>query len=249
MKLLKEICPFPFGVCSFEMLKERLINCRKREQLPQNARSVIVFAFPYKVKEEKPFNISRYAAVKDYHKVLEKYLENYCCALKKEFPLNDFVWFADNSPIPEVYAGALADVGVIGKNGLLITKEYGSFVFLGEIVTDLALSYKKEVNECANCGLCERFCPVSLNKENCISKITQQKKELSGEQKRLIKQNGSIWGCDICAEHCPHNKNVKLTPIKEFICSYRDSFTENEDSSERPYLWRGKDVIIRNNNL
>ena len=246
MNLLKEICPFPFSVCSFGAVSDKLINCRKKAEIPENAKSIIMFAFPYKVKNEKPLNISRYAAVTDYHEVVENILNNYCSALKKEFSDNEFVPFVDNSPIPEVYAGALSGLGVKGKNGLLITKEYGSFVFIGEIVTDLYIESKENYAECINCGLCEKVCPVSLNKENCISKITQQKKEPDKEQIALIKESGSVWGCDICAEICPMNKDKKLTDIKEFVNSYRDFFTPEEDEAHRPYNWRGKEYVIRN---
>lgn len=249
MNILKEICPFPFGVCSFDEVKDKLINCRKISEIPENAKSIIVFAFPYKVKEEKPLNISRYAAVTDYHVVVENFLNSYCSALKKEFKNNAFVPFVDNSPIPEVYAGAVSGLGVKGKNGLLITKEYGSFVFLGEIVTDLHIQSESNYKECIDCGLCKKLCPVSLNKEICISKITQQKKDLSEEQIALIKENGSVWGCDICAENCPLNKGKKLTNIEEFVNSYRNSFKNTEDSANRPYNWRGKEVILRNNLL
>ncbi len=249
MKLLKDICPFPFSVCSFTAVKDKLLNCRKKADIPENAKSIIIFAFPYKVKNEKPLNLSRYAAVKDYHEVVENFLNGYCIALKKEFPQNSFVPFVDNSPIPEVYAGAVSGLGVRGKNGLLIVKEYGSFVFLGEIVTDLHIESKNDYKECVNCGLCEKLCPVSLNKENCISKITQQKKELNAEQIALIKKCGSVWGCDICSESCPMNKGAKTTDIEEFVNSYRNSFCKNEDSFGRPYNWRGKEVITRNFDL
>ena len=118
---------------------------------------------------------------------------------------------------------------------------------LEEVIT--CITESNDYKECINCGLCQRLCPVSLNKENCISKITQQKKELSKGQMTLIKENGSVWGCDICSENCPMNKDKKLTTIEEFINSYRDSFSPDEDQTNRPYNWRGKKVIIRNFNL
>ena len=64
-----------FAVCDFSFVKDKLINCRAKGRLPKNAKSIIMAAFPYKVKNEKPLNISRYAAVKDYHIVCKEMLE------------------------------------------------------------------------------------------------------------------------------------------------------------------------------
>ena len=61
-----------------------------------------------------------------------------------------------------------------------------------------------------------------------------------------IRQNNSVWGCDICSEVCPLNANAQNTYITEFIDGYRDSFVLGEDSSDRAYTWRGTDVINRN---
>ena len=249
MKEISEIIKFPFGVCSFSLLKDSLINCRNINRIPNNAQSVIIVAFPYKVKEEKPLNISRYAAVCDYHTVVEKYLEAFVKSLLEKYPNNKFVCFTDNSPIPEVYAGAVSGLGVKGKNGLLITKEYGSFVFLGEIVTDLYIESENRYSECINCGVCLKICPVHLNKEKCLSAVTQKKKDLNAEEQRLIRDNGSIWGCDICAEICPMNTDQGLSDIKEFINSYRNEYVLGEKSEDRAYNWRGEEVIKRNFSL
>lgn len=249
MNRIKDILGIPFGVCSFSAVENRLINCRKKAEIPKDAKSIILFTFPYKVKEEKPENISRYAAVADYHPIVEERLKNLVNALSKAFPDNAFVPFADNSPIPEVYCAAAAGLGVIGKNGLLITKEYGSFVFIGEVVTNLQLETENKVQGCINCGACLKACPVGLNKEKCLSAVTQKKKELTEEEKRLLKENGSAWGCDICAEVCPMNKGKALTNIEEFINTYRSFYSPDESPENRPYMWRGKAVIDRNNEL
>lgn len=233
------------GICSFENIKDRLIDCRKKAEIPQNAKSVILFTFPYKVKEEKPLNISRYAAVSDYHTLAAEILNKYCQKLKETYKNNAFVSFADNSPVPEVYASVKAGLGVLGKNGLLITKEYGSFVFIGEIVTDLEIEAQNLNKTCINCGVCEKVCPVSLDKEKCLSKVTQQKK-ITKEEENLIKENDCVWGCDICSDVCPMNKGVKTTDIEEFITSYRNAYLSGEDTKNRPYMWRGKEVIERN---
>ena len=249
MKALTDILKTDFGVCSFDSVKDRLLNCRKKAEIPENAQSVILFVFPYKIKEEKPENISRYAAVRDYHPIIEKKLSEYISLLSKEFPHNTFVPFVDNSPFPEVFCASNAGLGVIGKNGLLITEKYGSFVFIGEIATDLLLPATNKAKNCMNCGLCKNACPVGLDKSLCISKITQKKQPLTEEEQKLVIKGKSAWGCDICAEVCPLNKNKALSNIDEFINSYRNSYTEGEDPQNRPYMWRGEAVIKRNSRL
>ncbi len=234
------------GVCAFSEIKDKLLPCRNLSLIPKGAKSVILFTFPYKVKENAPQNVCRYAAVPDYHEVCKEMLDGYCKILSEKYGGYSFVPFIDNSPIPEVLAGAVAGLGVMGKNGLLITKDYGSFVFVGEIVTDLDVKTKNQYAECENCGLCEKICPVGLDKEKCLSALTQKKGELTKEEQKLIKQSECLWGCDICAEICPMNKSKGLTQIKPFVKGYRDCYQENEDITGRAYAWRGEKVIKRN---
>ncbi len=233
--------------CEFEFVKGHLLPCRAAERLPENAQTIILAAFPYRVKAQLPTNISRYAAVKDYHIVCENILNGIKEKLEKQFPKNRFEIFVDNSPIPEVAAGVHSGLGVRGKNGLLINKKYGSFVFIGEIVTDLKIKEDKGDKKCLDCSRCKSACPVSLQKQDCLSSVNQQKKELNESQKAQIRQNGCIWGCDICSEVCPMNEGVQYSNIKEFINSYRDSFSPDEDRRDRAYNWR-KNVIDRNYN-
>ncbi len=242
-------CDFEYGVCDFSLVADKLINCRNIEKLPKNAKSIILFAFPYKIKDEKPKNISRYAAITDYHTVVINYLNNIIADLKKEYPHNEFVAFCDNSPVPEVFAAVNSGLGVKGKNGLLINDKYGSFVFIGEIVTDLYIEGTSEYNECINCGKCEKMCPVSLNKEKCLSAVTQKKKDLTEDEVNKMILGGCIWGCDICSEVCPMNNNKGKSNIEEFINSYRNEYVLGEDSKDRPYAWRGEGVIKRNYNI
>ena len=117
------------------------------------------------------------------------------------FPENSFSAFVDNSPIPEVKTAALAGLGVVGENGLLITEEFGSWVFIGEIVTDLFIECEeREIKSCIKCGKCKKVCPA---KNECLSAVSQKKGELSSEEERLLKENNIVWGCDICQEVCP----------------------------------------------
>ncbi len=240
---------FEWRIANFKDIENHLIECRARRRIPKNAKSIIMVAFPYKVEEEPPKNISRYAAVPDYHTVCGEMLNLAVENLRKNFKENSFEWFLDNSPIPEVFTANLCGLGVMGKNGLLIHKEYGSFVFLGEIVTDLDIPFQKGGEKCLDCGECSRACEHIPLKENCLSAVNQQKNPLSSEKLKQIKSSGIVWGCDKCSEVCPMNKNAKITYIEEFKKGYRNSFTLSESREGRAYNWRGKEVIERNFNL
>ena len=233
------------GFCAFNSVKEHLLDCRAKSRIPKGAKTVIICAFPYKVKDEPPKFLSRYAAVTDYHTVVGEFLENACKKLNQKYKENQFEWFCDNSPIPEVHTAAEAGLGVKGDNGLLITKQYGSFVFLGEIVTDLEIDCKNQYTECSHCGKCKKECPVALEKPNCLSNLSQKKK-LTDAELEILRDNEILWGCDICQNACPKNQKAQNTDIPEFINGYRDEYVMGEDTTNRPYTWRGTDLINRN---
>lgn len=235
-----------YSFCAFGDIKDRILHCAAEKRIPENAETVIMFLFPYKVVNRPPENISRYAAVPDYHKVCGEKLKNASEKLKNAFPENRFEYFTDNSPIDEVYAASVAGLGLKGDNGLLITRKYGTYAFLGSVITDLKLPCYSEYAECIHCGKCRAACPVKLCKKDCLSAVSQKKGELSEWQKNLLRENGIIWGCDICADACPFNKYAQYTYIKEFDEGYREKYSFGEDSFDRPYNWRGPEVIKRN---
>ena len=244
----------PWGVCKFSEIKENLIQCRAKGRIPANSKSVIVYLFPYYLGEEnyKNLNISKYAVPYDYHIIAGDYLEKAVKALKEQYPENSFEFFCDNSPVPEVRAATLSGVGVRGENGLLINEKYGSFCFIGEIVTDLEItSTSATKTECLKCGKCKKACPDSalgdgFCKEKCLSHLTQKKGELDDKTIKIIKKNECIWGCDICQNTCPMNENISVTPIKEFLESGKSEYKSGDDLEKRAYSWRGRDVIERN---
>ena len=246
LEILKNAGIDDAGFCDFSFVKERLLECRAKKRLPENSQTVIMCVFPYKVKEEKPQLISRYAAVPDYHNVVGDYLLNASLELKKSFPQNNFACFTDNSPIPEVFSAATAGLGVRGDNGLLITPKYGSWIFLGEIVTDLKIECGNNYSECFHCGKCADACPKNKYNVECLSELSQKKRELEPQEQKAIKENGILWGCDICADVCPMNFNKEVSPLPEFASGYRDSFVMGENISGRAYEWRGEKVILRN---
>jgi epoxyqueuosine reductase QueG len=227
-----------------------IIPCRASSRLPKNAKAVISCAFPYYIKESGKRNLSYYACVCDYHTVVGNILNNACEKLRGETGEN-FASFTDNSPIPEVKAAVLSGIGVKGDNGLLITNKYGSYVFLGEIVTDLDLETSSFSGECSHCGRCRTECPTRngfYDKNSCLSSITQKKGVLSQEEDVMIKKSRIIWGCDICQLCCPMNKKISETNIESFRLSY-NSYADKDNilsAEDRAYLWRGKEVILRN---
>lgn len=245
-KILNRARIYEWSVCDFSDVEDYLINCRAIGRLPENPKSIIIAAFPYKVKAAPPKNISRYAAVPDYHSVCGRMLEIATQQLSVAFPINKFEYFLDNSPIPEVYTAAHAGLGVLGKNGLLIHKKYGSYVFLGEIVTDLQITPDTGGEICLDCGRCISACCSITSKQTCLSAVNQQKKGLTTAEIERIYTSGSCWGCDKCSEVCPMNKDAEPTYITEFLNGYRDSFSLDENREGRAYNWRGREVIERN---
>lgn len=247
-----------WGICSYDKIKSRLIECRAKNRLPENPKSVIVACFPYLLDEEsyRNRNISKYAVVEDYHNVAVNRLETAILKLRELYPENKFSAFADNSPIPEVKAACHAGLGVRGMNSLLITEKYGSYVFIGEIVTDLELEpADAEEKSCIKCGRCIIKCPSGalcengFQKELCLSEITQKKGELSEKEKHLLLECGCVWGCDICQDICPMNKNAARTEIEEFLSSPIAHISSGCSLEGRAYEWRGRKVIERNISL
>ena len=239
-----------FGVCAFADVKEHLLPCAAMRRLPEQAQSVLLCVFPYRFPDAENRELSYYACVPDYHIAAGTVLSDLAQALQTAYPAYQFACFADNSPIPEVYAAAKAGLGVIGKHGLLIHPQYGSYVFIGEIVTDMPLpATGGTVAYCEDCGACVTACHGAClpdSRKTCVSAITQKKGELSAAEIALIRKNGLVWGCDRCQEVCPHNKAAKIAPHPCFD-SFTPCFIENDpDFKKRAYAWRGQAVIRRN---
>lgn len=204
---------------------EKRVN--PRSLLPE-ARSVIVLGYNYyKPEAESPAppgfgKISNYAYGRDYHYVINERLQPLVELIEKNG--GNTVTCIDSKPVMERQLAERAGLGFIGKNTLLITKKYGSWIFLAEIITDMKLEYD-ENDGMVNCGTCRKCldaCPTDafpepwvLDSGRCISFLTiESKEEHPDELKKKIGDH--LFGCDICQTVCPFNKKTVETGEPEF---------------------------------
>ncbi len=243
------------GVCDFEEICPHLITCRAASRVPKNAKSVIMCIFPYRFISDEKRELSYYACVPDYHIAAGEVLSQAADALKAAFPTFEFVPFTDNSPIPEVYTAARAGLGMIGDHRLLIHPTFGSYVFLGEIVTDMQIPPTDgTVTYCEHCGACAAACHGKClpgdDRALCVSAVSQKKGDLTEKEITLLRESGLAWGCDTCQEACPHNQHAQINPHPCFT-DYTPTLLQSDDPrfSTRAYAWRGKAVPYRNKEL
>ncbi len=252
------------GITLFAPIKlesEQIFRAYKLEKgglNPQKPLFAVILAVPYLTEQKKP-NISAYAVPRDYHLFFKDLFSELLPRLEASFPNNHFCGFADDSPIDERTVAAMAGLGMLGKNGTLITERYSSYVFLGEVITDLPIAEVKTypITHCENCGACTAVCPKGAIGV-CLSALTQKKGILTEEEQQAIIQYGSAWGCDRCQEVCPHTKQaIENRTIYTEIPFFKSNLIPNLSSklienmseaefSARAYSWRKKETVLRN---
>lgn len=233
----------------------------------EDGKTIISIAFPYydgTQSEDNGFSI--YTKRYDYHRVVNQYLSKICAFI--ESMGGKAAGFVDSNTLPERYIAYLAGVGFIGKNNMIITEKYGSYVFLGEIITDLEFLCEdtrtfaeiQEYKECGDCKRCRTVCPTKsindhrINPNICLSYLTQ-KKDITEKEIALLK--GNVFGCDICQLGCPYNESAEPSKIVEFqeldfmsedtkVFAGMDNKYFKENVSKTSCGWRGKNVIRRN---
>jgi len=194
--------------------------------LMDGARSIVSLALNYYTEPEPAdapgfAKISRYARFRDYHKVIKKKLDLLAKAIVEHYPSVNCTGCVDTRPILEKAYAARAGLGFIGKNSCLITEDFGSFVFLSELIIDSELDYGIPAETlCGSCTKCIDACPTGaivapfqVDARRCISYITSEKGEQPDEA--LSRACGTwVFGCDICQDVCPFN-TMKMKPTVE----------------------------------
>jgi epoxyqueuosine reductase len=167
--------------------------------------------------------ISRYALGRDYHKVMRQRLQKLADRIESEVGPFRHRAFSDSAPVMEVALGQRAGLGWRGKHTLLLSRDAGSFYFLGELYTDLNLDHDAPVEDhCGTCSRCITACPTGaivapyqLDARRCISYLTI---ELAGpiplEFRSFI--GNRVYGCDDCQLVCPWNKYAQDTAVPDF---------------------------------
>ena len=228
------------------------------------AKSIIVCLFPYANGGGGAKNVSKYARIPDYHRVAGAYLRKICDFIREKEPNCRLMPFADNGPLVDKYLAYRAGLGFFGKNTLLINETYGSFCFIGYIITDLPLQADTPLERtCQNCGACMEHCPGKALGENfdfcvqnCVSYITQTK-TINEDQRHILDSQPYIYGCDLCQDVCPHNRNVPKTPIPEFSVPTLQHLEKNDIEllsgrefkqkyASYPFSWCGKGAVLKN---
>ena len=167
-------------------------------------------------------NIARYARGRDYHRLIRNRLQKLCDRIEEETGAFAHRAYSDSAPVMEVELAARAGIGWRGKHTLLLDRS-GSWFFLGEIFTSLALPPDAEAAEhCGTCEKCINICPTQairgpyqLDARRCISYLTIEHKSAIPEELRPLIGN-RVYGCDDCQLVCPWNRFARLTGEKDF---------------------------------
>ncbi|MHA6251591.1 tRNA epoxyqueuosine(34) reductase QueG [Oceanobacillus sp. CAU 1775] len=241
--------------------------------LPE-AQSIISIAIAYpsriknairSTKEERRGIFARASWGTDYHVVLRERLEKLSEFINEKVPDANNKIMVDTGELSDRAVAERAGIGFSGKNTSIITEEFGSFVYLGEMLTNIPFIPDEPVDDsCGDCTKCMDACPTGalvgeggqLNAQRCIAFLTQTKDFLPEEFRSKI--GNRVYGCDTCQQVCPRNKGIdshfhiefepdpeiakpKLKPMLRI--SNRDF---RETFGHLSGAWRGKKPLQRN---
>ncbi|MGB7892910.1 MAG: tRNA epoxyqueuosine(34) reductase QueG [Microcoleus sp.] len=200
-----------------------------RSLMPE-VQSLICVAINYYTPHQRPgaseyAKISRYGWGRDYHKILHKKLKVLTNWVRSQGEGIEARYYADTGPVQDKMWAQRAGIGWIAKNGNVISREYGSWVFLGEILTNLELaSDESHTEHCGTCTRCIEACPTGaitepfvVNADRCIAYHTIENRAEKLPDEIASNLQGWVAGCDICQDVCPWNQRfAKPTDVAEF---------------------------------
>ena len=199
-------------------------------QLMPSAKTVIAVALNYYTPHQRPESpdyakIARYAWGRDYHKVLTKKLKQLTTWLIQSFDDVEARYYVDTGPIQDKYWAQAAGIGWIGKNGNVINRQYGSWIFLGEIVTNIQpIPSDPHAQHCGTCTRCISACPTGaitqpfvVDANRCIAYHTIENRAETLPPEIANHLHGWVAGCDICQDVCPWNQRfAQPTDVADF---------------------------------
>ena len=190
-------------------------------QLVEGAKTVVVCAVSYKSEISGGYDksdsckIASYACNRDYHKTLKKMLQSLLRELQTQYPQLQGRAFVDSAPLLEKQYAVEAGLGWIGRQSLLITPEFGSYVLLGELVLDMEADAYDVPYSGVGCGECRRcmdacptsaiVAPMTIDTAKCISCRT-----IESDNDTNIDLHGWIFGCEECQNCCPYNRQAAM---------------------------------------
>lgn len=204
-------------------------------QVMPTVQSVICVALNYYTDHERSpetgyAKISRYAWGRDYHRILHKKLKALALWLEGQGNQIQARYYADTGPVQDKAWAQKAGIGWIAKNSNVITREYGSWVFLGEVLTNLALEPDRpHTAHCGTCTRCMEACPTGaiaqpfvVDANRCIAYHTIENRAETLPDDIVPNLQGWVAGCDICQDVCPWNQRFAQ---------------ETDEAAFQPYEW------------
>ena len=259
---------------SMEWMETRKHQRASPQGLWPEARSVIALGMSYAPPhdplalegEGEKARISVYAQGRDYHDVVKKALKALARWLIARAPDSELKVFVDTAPVMEKPLGQAAGLGWQGKHTNLVSREHGSWLFLGAIYSTLKFLPDAAGRDlCGSCRACQDACPTDafpepyrLDARRCISYLTIEHKGPVAEEFRAALGN-RIYGCDDCLAVCPWNKfadtahaHTKLLPREQLVAPDLATFLDFDDAGFRaffsgsPIKRIGRDRFVRN---
>ena len=218
----------------------RVMRGTSPSELLPGARSVICLGLSY-LGDDWPEDdvpplsgrVARYAWVRDYHRVMKRRMREFVRSVERELGAEIAArWYVDDGPMLDRAAANRAGIGWFGKNTNILTPTFGSWVFLGQVITDLELEPDAPLKKsCGSCVRCIEDCPTGaivapyvVDNTRCISYLTIENRGAIPRELRPLMQDW-VFGCDICQDVCPVNRKAQPGIFT----------TESTEQGERPH--------------